>query len=267
MQLQSKLNTLKLSTNDNRQTIRRFSGLITLALVLALWQLVTALEMVSPFILPPPDAVLAKFIEVILDGRLWLHTRTTLNAVLVGLAFGLTIGTTLGYLIAKNAWLGDLLSPIIVTFQSTPFVAYASLLIIWFGSGVESKIVTCALVVFFPMLMNTVVGIRNVPSDLRDLMRVSQASPWQVFIKLEVPAALPVLMTGLKTSVTLAMIGAVVGEFVAANAGLGFLILLARNQFDDPLVFVAVITLAIVSNMLYLLVSMLERRVLAWQRR
>jgi NitT/TauT family transport system permease protein len=210
--------------------------------------------------------VLAKFFKVLGDGTLWLHTRTTLIEVMIGLALGLSIGTTLGYAIAKNRLLEDLLTPIIVAFQSTPIVAYAPLLIIWFGSGMESKIITSTLIVFFPMLMNTVVGIRNVPADLRDLMRVSQASPWQTFQYLELPAAMPVLLTGLKTSATLAVIGAVVGEFIVANAGLGFWINLARQQYDTPLVYVAVMTLALMAGSLYVAVTYMERRLLAWQR-
>ena len=173
----------------------------------------------------------------------------------------------LGYAIAKSPLLCDLLAPIIVTFQSTPIVAYAPLLVIWFDTGMESKIVTCALVVFFPMLMNTVVGIRNVPGGLRDVMRVSQATPLQIFTKLELPAAMPVLMTGLKTSATLAVIGAVVGEFIVAKAGLGFWINLARQQYNTELVFVAMIAMAMMAGSLYAVVSLLERRLLAWQRR
>jgi NitT/TauT family transport system permease protein len=113
--------------------------------------------------------------------------------------------------------------------------------------------------------MNTVVGIRNVPQALRDLMRSQRATRWQTLSKLEIPAAMPVLLSGLKISATLAVIGAVVGEFVSANAGLGFLITIARNQFDTPLVLVAVITLAVMARVLYSAVVLLERRVLAWQ--
>jgi NitT/TauT family transport system permease protein len=207
------------------------------------------------------------FQGLVADGDLWHHTRTTLSAVLLGLASGLTVGVSLGYLIAKSPLLEDLLSPLIVAFQSTPVVAYVPLLIIWFGSGIQSKVIICALIVFFPMLMNTVVGIRGVPQDLRALMRVSRATPWQVFTKLEVPAAMPVLLTGLKTSATLSVIGAVVGEFLAANAGLGFLINQGRASFRTDIVFAAIITLALIAGLLYNAVTLLERRILAWQQR
>lgn len=250
----------------NRHLLRRFAWVGTLIFVLGFWQLATMLNWVSVFTLPPPAAVAERFYDLAIDGRLWQHTWTTLLAVVAGLGAGLAVGVTLGYLIAKSTLLEDILSPIIVAFQSTPIIAYAPILIILFGSGIESKIITCALIVFFPMMMNTIVGIRSVPSELHDLMRVSQANHWQTLRKLEIPAALPVLLTGLKTSATLAVIGAVVGEFVASNAGLGFLIKLGSGTFDTALIYVGVITLAVMAGALYAFVSVLQKRLLHWQR-
>ena len=250
-----------------RWPLRRFVPALVLLVLLVLWQLVTMLELYPAFIIPPPLAVAEKFYDVLRDGTLWKHTQVTLVAVLSGLALGLGLGVVLGYLIARNRLLEDSLAPIIISLQSTPIVAYAPLLVIWFGSGPTSKIITSALIVFFPTLMNTVVGIRNVPVPLHDLMRSQRATGWQTLTKLEIPAAMPILFGGLKISATLAVIGAVVGEFVSANAGLGFLITLARNQFDTPLVIVAVITLAVMARLLYGAVALLERRVLAWQIR
>jgi NitT/TauT family transport system permease protein len=257
------------TANRSRTTLaigRQLLPFLSLIVLLALWQLIATLKIYPAFIIPPPLAVLEKFGEVLGDGSLWFHTSTTLVAVVIGLFVGLLIGVVLGYAIAKNPLLENLLSPLIVAFQSMPVVAYAPLLIIWFGSGPTSKIVTSALIVFFPMLMNTIVGIRGVPSPLCDLMRALKATRWQTFTQLEIPAAMPVLIGGLKISATLAVIGAVVGEFVSANAGLGFLINLARSQYDTPLVLVAVFTLTVIARLLYSVVSLLERRVLSWQK-
>ncbi|MCB9454043.1 MAG: ABC transporter permease [Anaerolineaceae bacterium] len=254
-------------TPPDPKLIRRAAPFIVTALALVLWQLVTTLGVYPAFIVPPPTAVFQKFQQVIASGVLWYHTGVTLAEVLPGLGVGLAAALVLGYAIAKSPLLESLLSPVIVAFQSAPIVAYAPLLVIWFGGGPSSKIVTSALIVFFPMLMNTVVGIRTVPLPLRDLMRSVQASRWQTFTKLEIPAAMPVLISGLKISSTLAVIGAVVGEFVYANAGLGFYINLARNQYDTPLVVVGVITLTVIARLLYGTVSLVERRVLAWQPR
>lgn len=250
---------------DSR-ALRRFVPLFTLTLILLIWQGITALQLYPAFIIPPPITVLEKFGSVLSDGTLWQHTSSTMINVLAGSAIGVLLAVSLGYWIAKTPMLEELLSPVIVAVQSTPVVAYAPLLVIWFGSGPTSKIVTSALIVFFPMLMNTIVGIRNTPSDQRDLMRSMHATRWQTFTKLEIPSALPLLMGGLKVSATLAVIGAVVGEFVSAKAGLGFLINLARNQYDTPLVFVAVLTLTVLARTLYGLVALVERRLLTWKK-
>lgn len=251
----------------NTTLARRAAPWMAIVIVLVLWQIIFSLRLYPPFIIPSPLAVAERFYQVLLDGRLWLHTSTTLSVVLLGLVVGAAAGLTLGYLIASNRLLDSMLSPLIVAMQSTPVVAYAPLLVIWFGSGPTSKVVTSALIVFFPTLLNTVVGIRSVPQSLRDLMRVQRASRWQTLIKLEIPAAMPVLLGGLKIGATLAVIGAVVGEFVSANAGLGFLVNIARSQYDTPLVLVAVITLAAIARGLYALVALLERYLLRWQTR
>lgn len=250
-----------------RVWLRRFSPLLTFGLLLLAWHLITANELYPAFLIPPPADVAETFVEVVQDGTLWKHTSVTLQEMTFGLLIGVSLALLIGYLIAKIPLLEDILAPVIVAFQSTPIVAYAPLLIIWFGTGMTSKIITCAIIVFFPTLMNTIVGIRSIPSGLRDVMRALRANRWQMFIKLEVPAAMPVLLTGLKTSATLAVIGAVVGEFINASVGLGTLITLARNQYNTPLVFVAVFTMTALALSFYAMVSLLEWRLLAWQRR
>lgn len=240
--------------------------LLTVVVVLLVWQVITLLEVLPAFILPAPMVVLAKFLEVAANGTLARHLLATLQAMLLGLAWGVMIGSTLGYVIARNRPLEAALSPIIVGFQATPVIAYAPLLILWFGTGITSKVVTCAIVVFLPTLINTIIGIRSVPRGLQDLFRTLNASRWQTFYALELPSALPVLLAGLKTSATLALIGAVVGEFVSAREGLGFMVILARSQFDTPLVFVGIFTMTALALTFYTLVVIIERITLRWQR-
>lgn len=262
--VQSKSHTK--SQSSPYRWLRRLVPFGTIFFLLATWQVIYMLELYPAFIIPAPLEVWDAFLVSMGDGTLPNHMSVTLSEMLWGLFYGLTIGALLGYAIAHVKWLEDLLSPVIVAFQATPVVAYAPLLIIWFRDGIQGKVITTAIIVFFPTLMNIVVGIRSVPPNLRDLMRVLKASPWQIFYKLELPAALPVLLTGLKTSVTLAVIGAVVGEFVNASEGLGFLVTIARSQYKTPLVFVAVFTMTALALSLYLLVSMLEWFLLKWQR-
>ncbi|MBI3763772.1 MAG: ABC transporter permease [Chloroflexi bacterium] len=231
-----------------------------------IWELVIRLGNYPAFILPPPGRVLARGLIVAADGTLWRHTRVTLSEILLGLALGLIVAWGLGYLLAKSRTLERALSPYIVASQSVPIVAIAPLLVIWFGSEITSKVLICALIVFFPVLINTIVGIRSVEPELRDLMRSLKATRGQTFLKLEVPAALPALLGGLKIGATLSVIGAVVGEFVGADAGLGFLINAGRGLYDTALMFVAIFVLVAIALSLYGLVALLERWLLAWRR-
>ena len=254
---------------NSPQTTRPLTRLVYLAISLLggilLWQLLTILLGLPAFILPGPGLVWRRFLQSLGDGQLLRHTLTTLSEVLAGLFIGGFAATILGYLLAKSTTLEKLLSPYLVASQSIPIVAIAPLLVIWFGPGIFSKILVCSLIVFFPILINTVVGLREVPQDLRDLMRTLKATPFQTFWKLEVPAALPIYLGGLRVGATLSVIGAVVGELVGADRGLGFLINVGRGQYDTALVFVAVFTLIIKAMALYGLVLLIERQFLSWQ--
>ncbi|GAB4575940.1 MAG: ABC transporter permease [Anaerolineae bacterium] len=237
------------------------------AALLAGWELLYRSSLYPPFIVPAPAEVGTRLLAVLQDGTLLRHTLTTLREVLLGLLLGVSTAVVLGYLIARSTLLEQILTPYLVALQAVPVVAIAPLLVIWFGSGLTSKVLICALTVFFPMLVNTIVGIRSVAPELHDLMRTLEATRWQTLRHLEAPAALPVLMGGLKVSATLSVIGAVVGEFVSARAGLGFLVNSSRNIFDTPLMIVAVFTLSLLAMSLYGLVTLLERWLVAWQHR
>lgn len=239
--------------------------LLSLALGILIWQGITLTGWVPAYLLPGPFEVAARFWRALLDGTIPRHFFATLQEVVPGLLLGSVTASVLGYLIAKSHVLERLLSPYLVASQAVPVVAIAPLLIIWFGPGITSKILICALVVFFPVLVNTVVGLRAVPQNLRDLMRSLRARPWQMVWYLEIPAAMPVFLGGLRVGATLSVIGAVVGEFVGADRGLGFLINVARGQYDHPLVFAAVLTLVGMALALYGLVLLAERRFLRWQ--
>jgi NitT/TauT family transport system permease protein len=244
----------------------RQSLLLPLSLLagLAGWALLTRQGGLPSFLLPSPADVWLSFLGKLRDGTLFLHIGVTLAEVLGGLALGLAVATLLGYALAKSPAVEKLLSPYIVASQAIPVVAIAPLLMIWFGPGILSKILICALIVFFPVLVNTVVGLRSVPDDLRDLMRSLQASRAQTLRLLEIPAALPVLFGGLRIGATLSVIGAVVGEYIGADRGLGFLVRLGDGSFDTPLVFAAVLLLVGLALGMYGFVVALERRWLGW---
>jgi NitT/TauT family transport system permease protein len=239
---------------------------VVIAAGIGAWAGLVAWQEYPVFILPGPDVVWVKLQRMVGDGSLVRHLRATLSAILLGLALGLTTAFVLGYVLGKSRSVERLVAPYLVASQSVPIVAIAPLLVIWFGSGLLSKVLICALITFFPTLINTVVGVRGVDEDLRDLLRSLRANWWQTFRLLEWPAALPVIFGGLKLSVILAVVGAVVGEFAGADAGLGYLINLARGVLDTPMMFVAVILLVLIAQGLYLLVVLAESVLLRRQR-
>ena len=216
--------------------------IVSIVLALVVWALGVKWGNPPAYLLPSPLLVWQKFILVLKDGTLLQHALVTFNEVLSGLVIGSCLATILGYLLAKSSVLEKLLSPYLVASQAIPLVAIAPLLVIWFGPGLFSKILICAMIVFFPVLVNTILGFRGVPENLRDLMQSMRATRWQKLRLLEIPAALPILFGGLRIGATLSVIGAVVGEFVGSDKGLGFLINVGRGQFDTALVFVSIFT-------------------------
>jgi len=251
-------------SRTSRQPIR-WAAFASLAAALLSWWLVSHFAGLPAFILPSPEQVALRLWKAIMDGSLIIHTAATLMEVLLGLVSGTLAAVTLGYAIAKSRLFERLVSPFLVATQAIPIVAIAPLLVIWFGPGIFSKVLICALIVFFPVLVNTVVGVRAVPRPFHDLMQSLRATRGQILRMLEVPAALPVLLGGLRIGATLSVIGAVVGELVGSDHGLGFLVNAGRGQYDTALVFVAVFTLIALALTLYALVSFLERRLLVWQ--
>jgi NitT/TauT family transport system permease protein len=239
--------------------------LLSAVVALLLWEIIILIWQFPAFILPGPGLVFTRFIRAVADGSLIRHSLITLAEVLAGLLVGSVMAMLTGYLLAKSPAAERFLSPYLVASQAVPLVAIAPLLIIWFGPGLFSKVLICSLIVFFPVLVNTIVGLRAVPENLRDLMRSLRASRTEMLRLLEVPAALPVFLGGLRVGATLSVIGAVVGEFVGSDRGLGFLINVGRGQYDTALVFAAIFTLILMALLLYGAVILTERRLLHWQ--
>jgi NitT/TauT family transport system permease protein len=244
-----------------------WSAAISFTVGLFAWWLVCRLSGLPAFILPSPGLVWTRFLRALADGSLLLNAAVTLEEVLLGLLVGTVFASVVGYLLAKSRLFERILAPYLVATQAIPIVAIAPLLVIWFGPGMFSKVLICALIVFFPVLVNTVVGVRAVPKSLHNLMGSLRATRWQTLRHLELPAALPILLGGLRIGATLSVIGAVVGELVGAKGGLGFLVNVGRGQYDTALVFVAVFTLILLALLLYGLVALAERKLLAWQER
>ena len=244
----------------------RTAGYLALPiLVIILWQGAVELRYVRPILLPPPSRVAATFWEMTVTGQLPKHLLVSLLRVLEGFAIagiaGLVLGVGIG-LSRRLDWLTDLTVQLI---KPIPPIAWIPLSILWFGIGETAKLYIIFLGAFFPVLVNTVVGVRAVPKPLHDLMGSLYAAPVQTLRYLELPAALPILLGGLRIGATLSVIGAVVGELVGSDQGLGFLVNVARGQYDTALVFVAMFTLILLALVLYGIVAFIESKLLVWQ--
>ncbi len=239
---------------------------ISLGMLLIGWQLLVTLGDYEQFILPGPLAVWEAFIQSVRSGILPRHTLITLGEVLPGALIGCSLAAVLGYLLAKSTLAERIVSPYLVASQAIPIIAVAPLLTLWIPSTYWIRVTVAVLVVFFPVLVNMVTGMRSVSADLYDLMHSLHATRWQIFTKLELPAVLPILLTGLRVGMTLSVIGTLVGEFVLPrDIGLGFLLVTSRYQLKTPLVFAVLLTLGVMALSMYGAVFLLEKRLLRWQ--
>jgi NitT/TauT family transport system permease protein len=238
-----------------------FSVIGALIVFLLLWQLVVIVSGFPPFILPAPASVITRWFTAWSAGIIQPHLVATLWAVVLGFLVGAGSAVIVGYALARSAVVERLLSPYLVAAQATPILAVAPLIALLFGPGLAGKVLICALIVFFPVAVATMVGIRSVDARLLELGRSLRATRRQVLTTLEIPAALPSILGGMRVGVTLAVVGAIVGEWAGAERGLGVLINLARgSMFDIPLMFATLLTIALVGIVLYLAVVLVERR-------
>ncbi|HYI21296.1 MAG TPA: ABC transporter permease [Candidatus Limnocylindrales bacterium] len=224
------------------------------------WKAVVVVGSYPVFLLPAPELVANRLWDAWVEGTMTPHVLATLTEIAWGFAIGAGLAVLIGYLLARSRMAERLLSPYLVAAQAMPILALAPLLVIWLGPGLQAKIVICALIVFFPVAVATMVGIRSVDARLLELGRSLRATRWQVFRHLELPAATPQILGGMRVGVTLAVIGAIVGEWAGADRGLGVLINLARGSlFDTPLLFATLLTIAAIGVLLYLVVVVVER--------
>jgi putative riboflavin transport system permease protein len=225
------------------------------------WKLVVVLGALPVYILPAPEQVALRFITAWTDGTMAPHAWTTIVEVALGFAVGASAGVVAGYALARWRAVEQVLSPYLVAAQAVPILALAPLLALWFGPGLLAKVVICGLIVFFPVAIATMVGIRSIDRGLLELARSLRATPRRILVDVEIPGALPSILGGLRVGVTLAVVGAIVGEWAGADKGLGVLVNLARGSlFDIPLLFATLVTIALLGIVSYVLVVLAERR-------
>ncbi|MCC7271239.1 MAG: ABC transporter permease [Alphaproteobacteria bacterium] len=230
--------------------------------VLVLWEAAVWLLAPAPIILPPPSRIWIEFLDA---PRYFLrHAWFTLSTTLAGFALSVVLGVGLAVAIVNSRFLERIIYTLLVSLNSLPKVALAPLFVIWMGTGVEPKIAIAVMLAIFSIVVDTVLGLRSVDPDAIALARVNHASPLKILVKIRFPNALPSLFVGMKVAISFALVGAIVGEFVAGSAGLGFVILVAQGQFDTPRVFVALVLLGILGTLLFYLVEAVERLTLPW---
>jgi NitT/TauT family transport system permease protein len=236
--------------------------LVGVTIILVIWQAYVSTFGISRIVLPGPLDILQASIT---NWRILLQESwpTFLESVL-GFALAVVIGIPVAVCVANSRVLNLTLYPILIATQSIPKVAVAPIILVWFGLGLQSKLVIAFLVAFFPIVVDTAAGMRATPPGLLELARSLRASPLQVFMKVQFPAALPFIFAGAKVAVTLAVIGAVIGEFVGSLNGLGNLLLTANSQLDGPLAWAALVWLSVLGILLFAAVVVAERVVMPW---
>ncbi len=237
---------------------------LLLAIIVLIWHAYVRMSGISPFILPAPGAVFADWIALLGNRRAWFHTGMTVYATLVGFFWAALIGVVLGVLIARIRWLELTLNPFIIATQVIPKVALVPLFVVWFGFGITSKVIVAGVLAFFPILTNTVLGVKSIDEGHRDVMTALNATRWQVFRRLELPSALPYILTGFEVGIVLAIIGAVVGEYLGGNQGLGQLLIQAMNGFETSQMFAVLIQMSLIGFAFYFAIGLLKRILIPW---
>jgi NitT/TauT family transport system permease protein len=243
----------------------RLYTLLILALVIGVWELAPRLGLVNEIIVPRFSKVAVAFWGLVTQPFFPVHLFTTLGEIVAGFAIGVTIGLTLGILLAVFPVAKRVTYPFVVGFQATPKVVFAPLFVAWLGFGMSSKVVMAVVISFFPVLINTLVGLESVPENAKMLMRSIRATRFQTFIKVSLPHALPIIFAGIKAALTFSVIGAIVGEFVGASKGLGYLLDLYNYQLRIDRVFAVIVVLASIGAGGYFLVEYLDRKLIFWR--
>ena len=240
---------------------RLLSALLLIA-TLAIWELATRQFSLSALVLPPPSAVAVSLWSGLVSGYFWPHLTSTLKALLLGLAMGSAVGLLAGMALAESELLERVLKPYVVVSQVVPKLALAPLFVLWFGFGMLPTVLITALICFFPLMENTLTGLRQVDAQRLQLFRMLGATRLQTLLQLKLPTGLPAILAGLRVAVVLALVGAVVAEFMGASQGLGAVVIAAQGMMDTPLMFAALVLIAAIGLLLYQACLMLERRLL-----
>ncbi|MBK1789187.1 ABC transporter permease [Prauserella sp. ASG 168] len=231
---------------------------------LGLWKLYTVVSGVGELILPPPEKVGIALVQLLGDASVWQATYVTLYETVVGFALAAVVGIALGIVLGRARTLERILSPFLVATQVVPKVAIVPLLLLWFGFGLASKIFMAAIIAFFVMMQNTILGIRSIDQGHRDLMRVIRAPWWKRVISLDIPSSLPYVLTGVELGIVFAITGAIVGEYLGGDQGLGAMATVMLSALRTDQLFAVVIIMTLLGFLLYAIVAGVRRYAIPW---
>jgi NitT/TauT family transport system permease protein len=258
---------------EKNRTGRRFrlsdvptsvASILLLIVFLAAWEGYVRLFDVSTFLLPPPSLVIAEWIRSLGTFSLWFHTGITAYETILGFVIAAVIGVALGAVLGKLPKLEQTLNPFIIATQVVPKVALVPLFVVWFGFGLAPKVIIAAVLAFFPILLNTILGIKSVDRGHREVLISVNASRWQEITQLEFPSSLPYILTGMEIGIVFAIIGAVVGEYLGGNQGLGNLAVKEMNSYNTTALFAVIIHLSLLGFVFYALLVGTRRFVIPW---
>lgn len=239
--------------------------LVAVVLFIGIWQLSVSVFGIEAWILPGPGAIAQTSVDN--AASIWSHTAATLRLTLIGFPIGTGTGLIVALLLHLLPWLKRALYPLLILSQNVPSIALAPLLVIWFGFGLLPKIVLITLVCFFPVAVAAMGGLAQSDRMMMNYMKMAGASKWQIFTKLELPGSLPALFSGVKISATYAVMGAVVAEWIGADKGLGYYMLLQKSAYRTDNVFVAIVIIVLLSLVLFAIIALAERWLVRWKPR
>ena len=244
---------------------QKMMSAVALVAIFAVWEALCLALGISDLILPRPSQIAAVLAEKM--PLLWPHTVQTLKTTVIGFALGVGVGILLGVLIGSSRLAYDVAYPLLVGFSSIPKVAVVPIFVVWFGAGTVPAILTSMVISIFPVVVNVATGLASTEPELEDVLKVLGANKRDVLFNVSLPRALPYLFASLKIAITLAFVGTVLAETVAANRGIGNVMMIASGNFDVPMVFAGLVILAVMGVGLYLISSLLERRLTGWAQR
>jgi NitT/TauT family transport system permease protein len=247
------------------RALERYSSWIVLVAIIVIWELICRVFHVSDFIFPAPSAILVSLRQYV--GPITQHALQTFWSTMAGFALGVAVGVLLGFLVGSSRLMYTALYPLMVGFNSIPKSAFVPVLVVWFGIGTVPAILTAFVICFFPITVNVATGLATIEPELEDVLRALGANRMDVLIKVGLPRSMPYFFASLKVAITLAFVGSVVSETIAANEGIGYLMMSAGSQMRMPLVFAGLIVISVMAMAMYAVFAVLERRMTGWATR